>query len=84
MGRDFKMAGNNDNFNLENIRYSLGVMEHTMISLVDTHKNHQHGLKNRDPVMIIHKDDFKKIIDELPNESLKIKFSEIYMDSEDW
>ena len=55
------MADKKDELKPENIRYTMGVMEHTMISLIKTHKDHQHGLKNRDPVVVIHKDDFKKM-----------------------
>jgi hypothetical protein len=78
------MADKTDELKTENIRYTLGVMEHTMISLIKTHKDHQHGLKNRDPVVVIHKDDFKKIIQEITDKSLKDKFTELYQVVKEW
>lgn len=78
------MVDKSDDLKPENIRYTLGVMEHTMINLIKTHKDHQHDLKNHDPVFIIHKDDFKKIVDQIPDKPLKDKFSEVYKVVKDW
>lgn len=78
------MTDKKDELKPENIRYTMGVMEHTMISLIKTHKDHQHGLKNRDPVVVMHKDDFKKIIQEIPDKSLKDKFAELYKVVKEW
>lgn len=72
-----------DDFNTENIRCNLGFMEHTVINMFYTDNDHQ-GLKNKDPVVIIHKDDFINIIDELPDSSLKLKLWKILQTGEQW
>lgn len=78
------MSEDNDNFKPENIRYTLGIMEHTMINLIKTHKDHQHGLKTHDPVVVIHKDDFERIIKKIQDQPIKDKFSEVYRVVKDW
>lgn len=70
-----------DEFNPENIRCSLGFMEHTVINITYTHKDHQR-LKNKDPVVIIHKDDFLHIIEELSDSPLKSKLCKLFQTPE--
>lgn len=71
------MHNKTDDFNPKNIRYTLGVMEHTVVNMSYTHKDH-HGLKNKDPVVVIHKDDFMHIIGELPDSPLKLNLGKIF------
>ncbi|OPX58775.1 MAG: hypothetical protein A4E25_01494 [Methanobacterium sp. PtaB.Bin024] len=78
------MVDKTDKLEPKTIRYTVGVMEHTLINLINTHKEHQHGLKNRDPVVIIHKDDFSKIVEEIPDKALQKKFRELYKVVKDW
>jgi hypothetical protein len=73
-----------DELKPENIRYTLGIMEHTMINLIKTHKDHQHGLKTHDPVVVIHKDDFEKILNTVQDDAVKDKFYEVYQSVKDW
>ncbi|BDZ71391.1 hypothetical protein [Methanobacterium petrolearium] len=78
------MVDTKDKVEPKTIRYTMGIMEHTQINLINTHKNHQHGLKNRDPVIIIHKDDFSKIVDDIPDKALQDKFRELYKIVKEW
>lgn len=84
IGEVSNLADKNDDLQPENIRYTLGIMEHTMINLIKTHKDHQHGLKTHDPVVVIHKDDFEKIIRKIHDQNIKDKFSEVYQVVKDW
>lgn len=78
------MTYQDDELKPENIRYTMGMMEHTMVNLIKTHINHQHGLKTHDPVIVIHKDDFAKILNNLQDEAVKDKFCEVYQVVNDW
>jgi len=75
------MHNKTGDFNPKNIRYTLGVMEHTVVNMSYAPKDH-HGLKNKDPVVVIHKDDFKLIIDELPDSPLKLNLGKIFQNLE--
>ncbi len=55
-----------------------------MINLIKTHKDHQHGLKTHDPVVVIHKDDFEKILNTVQDDAVKDKFYEVYQSVKDW
>ena len=78
------MTYQDDELKPENIRYTLGMMEHTMVNLRKTHVNHQHGLKTHDPVLVIHQDGFAKILNNLQDEAVKDKFLEVVPVINDW
>ena len=51
--------GENKMITEDNIRFTLGIMDY---ETVNTEKTFNNGLKNEDPVVIIHRDDFLEIL----------------------